>query len=487
MADSVRRKLKILFAASEAVPFAKTGGLGDVAGSLPRALKHAGAKVAVIMPKYGSIPSEYLEQMKHVADFYVPLSWRSVYCGIEKLSYRGLDFYFVDNEAYFKRDGIYGYYDDGERFAFFSKAICEAIAKVPELACDVLHCNDWQTAMAPVFLREFYNQLPVCQNVKTVFTVHNVKFQGQFSDKVLNDVLGLADVPAARDQLYCAPQAISYMKGALLYSDLITTVSPSYANELQMPFYGEGMDPIFRRRAGQLRGILNGIDTTEWNPKTDPMLQQNYSAQDLDGKAEDKRALQEELGLKQDPSRPLVAMVGRLTKQKGLDLVRDVLPGLVDGNTQVVVLGTGDAQYEDSFRYFENAYKGQVCSSIMYDEGRAHQIYAGADALLVPSRFEPCGLTQLIAMHYGTVPVVRETGGLKDTVEPYNKFSNQGNGFTFDRYESGLLYDAVNRAKTLYFTNRWCWDQMVLRDMEKDVTWERSAQQYRWLYLELTQ
>ena len=486
MADSASRKLKILFAASEVKPFSKSGGLGDVAGSLPRALKAAGAEVAVISPKYGTIPQEYADQMKHVADFYVPLSWRSVYCGVEKLTFQGLDFYFIDNEAYFKRDSLYGYFDDGERFAFFSKAICESISKVEELECDVLHCNDWQTAMATVFLREFYMQIPACAHVKTIFSVHNVLFQGQYSDKVLNDILGLADVPSARDQLYCGPQAINYMRGALLYSDLISTVSPTYANELQMPFYGEGMDGIFRRRAGSLSGILNGIDTQEWNPATDEFLPANYSAEDLTNKAECKRALQEEFGLRQDPERPLVCMVGRLTKQKGLDLVSAIASSLIDGNTQLVILGTGDAEYENAFRALENDHKGEVCAYIAYDEALSHQIYAGCDAFLVPSQFEPCGLTQLISMRYGSAPIVRETGGLKDTVEPYNMYENTGNGFTFDRYESGLLYDAINRAKTLFFEDREDWDKMVIRDMEKDVSWAKSAEQYRQLYLDLT-
>lgn len=485
MAEPVRRKLRILFAASEAVPFAKTGGLGDVAGSLPRALKHAGAKVAVILPKYGSIPGEYQEQMKHVSDFYVPLSWRSVYCGIEKLTYRGLDFYFIDNESYFKRDGLYGYFDDGERFAFFSKAICEAIVKVPELQCDVLHCNDWQTAMAPVFLREFYNQIDVCNNVKTIFTVHNVKFQGQYSDKVLNDVLGLADIPAARDQLYCAPQAINYMKGALLYSDMITTVSPSYANELQMPFYGEGMDGIFRRRAGQLRGILNGIDTTEWDPKTDPLIPQNYSVDDLSDKAECKRALQEELGLRQDPERPLVVMVGRLTKQKGLDLVRYSMNALMERGVQVAVLGTGDKDYEDSFKYFDWKYGDMMCARIAFDGPLSHRMYAGGDLFLMPSEFEPCGLSQMIAMRYGTLPVVRETGGLRDSVVAYNQFTGEGTGFRFANMNADEMASCLLNACEVFWTNHDAWHQLQTQAMHEDFSWKRAAGEYMDIYYDL--
>ena len=482
MADSTRRKLKILLAASEAVPFSKSGGLGDVVGSLPRALKHAGAKVAVITPKYGTIAQEYKDQMKHVCDFYVPLSWRSVYCGIEKLTYQGLDFYFIDNEAYFKRDGLYGYFDDGERFAFFSKAICESISKVPELQCDVLHCNDWQTAMAPVFLREFYNQIPECAHVKTIFTVHNVLFQGQYSDKVLNDILGLADVPAARDQLYCGPQAINYMRGALLYSDLITTVSPTYANELQMPFYGEGMDGIFRRRAGSLRGILNGIDTVEWNPATDAALPENYSADDMSGKAECKRALQEEFGLRQDPERPLVCMVGRLTKQKGLDLVRYSMNALMARGVQVAILGTGDKDYEDSFKYFDWKYGDMMSARIAFDGALSHRMYAGADLFLMPSEFEPCGLTQMISMRYGTLPVVRETGGLRDSVQPYNQFTGEGTGFSFANMNADEMAGCLLNACEVFWTNPEAWKKLQLQAMAEDFSWRRAADEYLDLY-----
>ncbi|MGI6754565.1 MAG: glycogen synthase GlgA [Atopobiaceae bacterium] len=485
MADNVRRKLKILFAASEAVPFAKTGGLGDVAGTLPRELKLAGAKVAVIMPKYETIPQEFVAQMTHISDFNVPLAWRNVYCGIEKLSYRGVDFYFVDNESYFKREGLYGYFDDGERFAFFSKAICEAIAQVPELQCDVLHCNDWQTALAPVFLREFYNQIPACQNVKTVFTVHNVKFQGQYNDKVLYDVLGLADVAAARDQLYCAPQAINYMKGALLYSDMITTVSPSYANELQMPFYGEGMDSIFRRRASQLRGILNGIDTDEWDPKKDELIAHHFEPAHMEGKAKSKSALQKELGLAEDPERPLVVMVGRLTKQKGLDLVRYAMNRIMERGVQVAVLGTGDKDYEDSFKYFDWKYSDMMCARITFDNALSHRMYAGGDLLLMPSEFEPCGLSQMIAMRYGTLPVVRETGGLRDSVRPYNRFTGEGTGFSFANMNADEMADCLLDACELFWTDQDAWKQLRQQAMEEDFSWTRAAGSYLDLYHEL--
>lgn len=477
-----RRKMRVLFAASEAVPFSKSGGLGDVAGSLPRALKHAGARVAVITPKYSTIPQEYKDQMRHVTDFYVPLAWNSHYCGIEKLTLQDLDFYFIDNESFFKRDSLYGYYDDGERFAFFAKAICEAISKVPELECDILHCNDWQTALCPVFLHEFYRGIPACDNVKTVFTVHNVKFQGQYSDKVLTDVLGLGDVPAARDQLYCDRSSINYMKGALCYSDWLTTVSPSYAYELQMPFYGEGLDSIFRRRSDQLTGILNGIDQTIWNPVTDPMIPVNYTAADRSGKAEDKRLLQEELGLAQDPDRPLCVSVGRLTDQKGLGLITYAMDELMQRGVQMVILGTGDKKYEDLFHYYDFKYGDKMCACIKFDNALSHRMYAAGDILLMPSEFEPCGLSQMIAMRYGTLPLVRETGGLRDSVEPYNKFTGEGTGFSFTNMNGDEFADTLLGACEIFWTNKDEWNKLQDQAMATDFSWRRAANDYMDIY-----
>jgi len=487
MADSVKKKLKVLFASAEVAPFSKSGGLGDISGMLPRALVHDGAQVAVITPKYGTIAQEYKEQMEHICDFYVPLSWRSVYCGIEKLKYNGLDIYFVDNEAYFKRDTLYGYFDDGERFAFFSKAICEAMLKVDELNVDILHCNDWHTAMAPVFLREFYMQAPQCQNVKTVFSVHNAMYQGQYSDKVLSDILGLAEVAAARDALYCAPQSINYMKGALIYSDYITTVSPSYAEELKMPFYGENMDSIFRRRAGSLVGILNGIDVERWDTETDPLLPANYGIADMSGKAECKRALQEELGLKQDPDVPLVCMACRLTKQNGLDLVRYSMKALMSRGIQVGILGTGDKDYEDSFKYFDWKYGDMMAARIEYDPDLAHRIFAGADIYLMPSEFEPCGQSQMIAQHYGTLPVVRETGGLRDAVEAYNQFTNEGTGFLFKNMSADDMAMCLLSAAEVYKNNKESWSQLQKNAMERDFSWDNAAASYIELFESLVQ
>ena len=480
--NAKRRKVRVLFASSESVLLEKMGVLGDVAGSLPRALKHAGAKAAVILPKYSSIPQEYRDRMKHVADFYVPLAWRNDYCGIEKLTLQGLDFYFVDNESYFKRDSLYGYFDDGERFAFFAKAVCEAIAKVPELECDVLHCNDWQTALCPVFLREFYREVPACNGVKCVFTVHNVKFQGQYGDKMLQDVLGLDNIPAARDQLRCDADSINFMKAALCYSDWLTTVSPSYAYELQMPFYGEGLDGIFRRRSNVLSGILNGIDQGIWNPATDAMIPTNFSPRDMSGKAECKRALQEELGLEQDPTRPLVVSIGRLTNQKGLGLVRYAMDGLMARGVQVAVLGTGDADQEEAFSYFARRYPGKMAARIAFDNALSHRMYAGGDLLLMPSEFEPCGLSQMIAMRYGTLPVVRETGGLRDSVQPYNKFTGEGTGFSFANMNADEMADTLLGACEIFWTNQDAWAQLQQQAMATDFSWRRAANDYMDIY-----
>lgn len=482
MTHATRRKLRVLLATSEAVPFAKTGGLGDVAGSLPQALIAEGAKCAVIMPKYATIPQEHRDRMEHLGEMYVPLAWRSVYCGVEHLVHDGVDFYFLDNEDYFKRDSLYGYFDDGERFAFFSKAICEAIELFPELQCDVVQCNDWQTALVPVFLREFYRESDACNNVKCVFTVHNVKFQGQFGDSLLDDVLGVGHIPAAADQLRCDDRSINFMKGALCYADLLTTVSPSYAVELQMPFFGEGLDYMFRRRASILSGILNGIDQGIWNPETDPLIAFHYGADSIDGKKEAKRVLQEECGLVQDGDAPLIVMIGRLTNQKGLGLVRYAMGRIMSEGAQMVVLGTGDADQEEAFRYFESCYPGQMCARITFDNALSHRMYAGGDILLMPSEFEPCGLSQMIAMRYGTLPVVRETGGLRDSVQPYNQFTGEGTGFSFANMNADEMADCLLGACWLYRDNKEAWRVLQRRGMTTDFSWDRAAVEYLELF-----
>lgn len=482
MADS-SKKMQIVFASAECAPFVKTGGLGDVAGSLPAALVRAGAEVIVMVPKYATIKDEYKAQMEHFADFYVSLGWRNEYCGLEKLEHDGVTYMFVDNERYFARDYPYGFFDDGERFAFFSKAITESLQHLPAgFECDILHCNDWQTALAPVFLREFYQGLPLYDRVKTVFSIHNVAFQGQFSDTVMEDILGVAHIPAAASQLRCDACSINYMLGALHYADAITTVSPTYAGEIQTPEFGEGLDGVLRERSYALQGILNGIDVAAFDPATDKRIAANYTVDDRSGKAVCKAKLQEELGLEVRDDRPLMVMVTRLTRQKGMDLVMYALDRILAGGVQVAVLGTGDRDYEDGLRYFQDKYPGTMAARIEFDPALSQRMYAAADMFLMPSKFEPCGLSQIIAMRYGTLPIVRETGGLKDTVIPYNEFTGEGTGFSFSNFNGDEMGDAVFRAARLFWDNRDAWNQLVTQAMSQDFSWTRSADKYLDLY-----
>lgn len=482
MADS-SKKMQIVFASAECAPFVKTGGLGDVAGSLPAALVRAGAEVIVMVPKYATIRDEYKAQMKHFSDFYVSLGWRNEYCGLEKLEHDGVTYMFIDNERYFARDYPYGFFDDGERFAFFSKAITESLQHLPAgFECDILHCNDWQTALAPVFLREFYQGLPLYDRVKTVFSIHNVAFQGQFSDTVMEDILGVAHIPAAASQLRCDACSINYMLGALRYADAITTVSPTYANEIQTPEFGEGLDGVLRERSYALQGILNGIDVAGFDPATDKRIAANYTVEDRSGKAVCKAKLQEELGLEVRDDRPLMVMVTRLTRQKGMDLVMYALDRILAGGVQVAVLGTGDRDYEDGLRYFQDKYPGTMAARIEFDPALSQRMYAAADMFLMPSKFEPCGLSQIIAMRYGTLPIVRETGGLKDTVQPYNEFTGEGTGFSFSNFNGDEMGDAVFRAARLFWDNRNAWNQLVTQAMSQDFSWTRSADKYLDLY-----
>lgn len=482
MADS-SKKMQIVFASAECAPFVKTGGLGDVAGSLPAALVRAGAEVIVMVPKYATIKDEYKAQMEHFSDFYVSLGWRNEYCGLEKLEHDGVTYMFIDNERYFARDYPYGFFDDGERFAFFSKAITESLQHLPEgFECDILHCNDWQTALAPVFLREFYQGLPLYDRVKTVFSIHNVAFQGQFSDTVMEDILGVAHIPAAATQLRCDACSINYMLGALHYADAITTVSPTYAGEIQTPEFGEGLDGVLRERSYALQGILNGIDVAAFDPATDKRIAANYTVEDRSGKAVCKAKLQEELGLEVRDDRPLMVMVTRLTRQKGMDLVMYALDRILSGGVQVAVLGTGDRDYEDGLRYFQDKYPGTMAARIEFDPALSQRMYAAADMFLMPSKFEPCGLSQIIAMRYGTLPIVRETGGLKDTVQPYNEFTGEGTGFSFTNFNGDEMGDAVFRAARLFWDNREAWNQLVTQAMSQDFSWTRSADKYLDLY-----
>lgn len=482
MADS-SKKMQIVFASAECAPFVKTGGLGDVAGSLPAALVRAGAEVIVMVPKYATIKDEYKAQMEHFSDFYVSLGWRNEYCGLEKLEHDGVTYMFIDNERYFARDYPYGFFDDGERFAFFSKAITESLQHLPAgFECDILHCNDWQTALAPVFLREFYQGLPLYDRVKTVFSIHNVAFQGQFSDTVMEDILGVAHIPAAASQLRCDACSINYMLGALRYADAITTVSPTYASEIQTPEFGEGLDGVLRERSYALQGILNGIDVAGFDPATDKRIAANYTVEDRSGKAVCKAKLQEELGLEVRDDRPLMVMVTRLTRQKGMDLVMYALDRILAGGVQVAVLGTGDRDYEDGLRYFQGKYPGTMAARIEFDPALSQRMYAAADMFLMPSKFEPCGLSQIIAMRYGTLPIVRETGGLKDTVIPYNEFTGEGTGFSFSNFNGDEMGDAVFRAARLFWDNRDAWNQLVTQAMSQDFSWTRSADKYLDLY-----
>lgn len=486
MTESPQQKLHVAFASAEAAPFVKTGGLGDVAGSLPQALKAAGAEVVVLVPKYDTIAQEYKDRMEHLCDFYVPLGWRNEYCGIERLNHLGVDYLFIDNERYFSRGYPYGFFDDGERFAFFSKAIVETLQYLPGVlngfTCDVLHCNDWHTAMAPVFLREFYQASPFYQNIKTVFSIHNIAFQGQYSAKVLNDILGLAHIPAAAFQLTCGPDAVNYMQGALNYTDAITTVSPTYAEEIKTSEFGEGLDGILRRRAPILQGIVNGIDTVGFDPATDQRIPAQFTASDRSGKAVCKARLQEELGLEVRDDRPLMVMVTRLTRQKGMDLVTYALDRILSSGVQVAVLGTGDTDYENALRYFEGKYPGTMGARIQFDPALSQRMYAGADLFLMPSLFEPCGLSQMIAMRYGTLPIVRETGGLKDTVAPYNQFTGEGTGFSFANFNGDEMADTVFRAARLFWDDRAAFNKLVDNAMAADFSWTRSADVYMAMY-----
>ena len=478
----------IAFIGSECYPFVKTGGLGDVMYALPKALVKQNCDVKVILPRYKCIPWKYQEKMIYRGSFQMDLceDGRSYYVGIMEYVWDGVVYDFIDNEEFFGYGNPYtNLIDDIPRYCYFGKAALAALNYM-NWTPDIIHCHDWQAALVPVYLRTMFVNTKLT-SAKTILTIHNLRFQGVYNIPTIRYWSGLPDYVFNKDALKTGYNDANMLKGGLTYANMITTVSHTYAGEIQTPYYGEDLDAHLRYHSGKLRGIVNGIDYDIWNTATDPRVYANYDLSNvLDKKKENKYRLQEELGLVEDDHKFVIGLISRLTDQKGLDLVNAILPQIMDEHTQVVVLGTGDDTYENSFRYYENAYKGNVCSNIMYDETRAHKIYAGADAFLVPSQFEPCGLTQLIAMHYGTVPIVRETGGLKDTVEPYNMYYNCGNGFTFDRYDAGLLLDAINRAKTLYFTNRWCWDEMVQRNMQKNFSWDNSAKQYKDLYLELT-
>ena len=478
----------VAFIGSECYPFVKTGGLGDVMSALPKSLAKLNIDVKVIIPRYKCIPQKFQEKMEYRGSFDMNLcsDGKQYYVGIMEYQEEGVVYDFIDNDEFFSWGNPYtNLIDDIPKFCYFAKAALAALNYL-NWTPDVVHCHDWQAALVPLYLRTCFQDTDVGRAI-SVLTIHNLKFQGIYDRKKIQYWSGLPDYVFNKDCMIQNWLDANMLKGGIAYSNKVTTVSNTYAWEIQTEEYGEGLAEHLRYHNNKILGIVNGIDTDIWNPATDKLLAADYDEKSaIKNKKINKKALQESLGLDVDEHKMVIGLISRLTNQKGLDLVNDVIPGIMDEHTQVVVLGTGDSQYEDTFRYYENKYKGNFCAYIAYNENVAHNIYAGCDALLVPSRFEPCGLTQLIAMRYGAVPIVRETGGLKDTVQPYNMFENTGNGFTFDRYESGLLYDAINRAKTLYFENRKSWDDMVIRDMNKDVSWEKSAKQYKDMYVGLT-
>ncbi len=474
---------RVLYASFEADPFGKTGGLGEVGGSLPQALQKAGADVRVILPKLPAMPAELAQKLEHAADFPLELAWRRQYCGVEHLTYRGLEYYFIDNEYYFKRGAFYGFDDDGERIAFFAKAVLAALPHLGGFWPQLLHCNDWHTALVPVLLREQFREQPGYAGIKTLFAVHNLKFQGKFDPFLLGDVLGLADNRAAREQLI-RDGALNYMLGGLCYADCLLTVSPAYAAEVCTPEFGEGLDDVFRRRAGVLHGVLNGIDTNVYAPASDPLLPRTFSADEPSGKAFCKAAAQREFGLRERPDLPLFGLISRLTEQKGLDLLLAILSGLLEQPLQVAVLGVGDAKYENAFRSFGEKY-ANFAVRFEFSDRLAHLLYAGGDALLMPSRFEPCGLAQMIAMRYGALPIVRETGGLKDSVLPYDQNTGAGTGFSFAGYDARELLAACQNALAVYHERPDVWRGLRRRAMTRDLSWDSSARRYVQIYRQI--
>lgn len=476
--------MKILFAASECVPFIKTGGLADVVGALAPVLARKGHDVRVMLPKYGTIPEEYRQQMRHVTDFYVKLGWRHQYCGIEALERQGVTFYFIDNEYYFKRSYIYGLGgDEYERFGYFCRAVLDSLPHL-DFQPDVIHAHDWQSGMIPALLRIQYDQAEFYHNIRTIYTIHNLQYQGVFSIEQVRDVLELPADVFTDDKLECFGCA-NYMKAGLVYADEITTVSPSYAEEIQTAYYGERLDGLLRARRESLSGVLNGIDIQEYNPADDPMIPAHYTAQDLSGRAQCKAALQQQLGLTVDPSVPIIGMVGRLSSQKGLDLVDHVIGQIMEENVQLVVLGMGESRYVNLFSWAEQQYAGRVAARFQMDHQLAHRIYAGADMFLMPSQFEPCGLSQMIALRYGCVPIVRETGGLRDTVLSYNHYSNAGNGFTFFNYNAHDMLFTIRRALRYYRERPQVWSELQQRGMNGDYSWNASAETYLSLYMSI--
>ena len=471
--------MKVLFAASEAHPFIKTGGLGDVMGALPKSLIKLGVDVRVVIPKYKNIKDEFKQKLQFIKWFTVPVGWRNQYCGVFQYKYKDVVYYFIDNEYYFNRDGLYGYFDDGERFAFFNRAVLEFIKQI-DWQPDLINCNDWQTGMVPVLLNLEYKKDLFYSKIKTVFSIHNLLFKGSFSPKVLPELFGYDYMPLVNGSVEL-DGSVSFLKGGLNYCDQITTVSNTYAEEIKTPQYGEGLDGFLRSKSYYLMGIVNGIDYEEFNPQDDKFIFKNFSINSLGNKLENKLALQRELGLPQKKDTPMIGLISRLTHQKGCDLIVNMIDRLLQRDIQIVILGTGDYWYEETFKNLQYRYPDKVSANIKFDNALAHKIYAATDMFLMPSLFEPCGLGQLIALRYGSIPIVRETGGLKDTISPYNKYNGVGNGFGFKNFNSNELMQIIEYALTIY-NDKNAWNNIIRQAMNSDNSWEKSAMQYKWLY-----
>jgi starch synthase len=472
--------MKVLFVASEAYPFIKTGGLGDVAFALPKALRKLGIDARVIIPKYSNIPLNYKNIMETVDSFNVTVGWRKQYCGLQYLTYDDVPYYFVDNEDYFKRSEIYGYYDDGERFSYFSKAVLESIKHMEDFVPDIIHCNDWQCGILPLLLKDHYSEDELYADIKTIFTIHNLQYQGIFSKDVLGELLNL-DYKYFSDDALKFYDSISFMKGGIVFADAVTTVSETYSKEIQTPFYGESLDGLLSSKTDDLYGIVNGIDYGLYDPKVDKKISFNYDVNSREQKVKNKLDLQEKLCFTVNSEIPMIGIVTRLVKQKGLDLIVNKLQELLSLPIQIVLLGNGDSYYEDIFQYYASIYPSRISTNIVFDERLAQQIYAASDMFLMPSLFEPCGIGQLIALKYGSIPIVRETGGLKDTIIPYNKYNGNGNGFSFKNYSSDELLATINKAIDLY-NDKDAFDKLVQSAMLSNNSWENSAKNYMDLY-----
>lgn len=471
--------MKVLFAASEAHPFIKTGGLGDVMGALPQSLTELGVEARVVIPKYKNIKDELKQNLQFIKWFTVPVGWRNQYCGVFQYKYKDVVYYFIDNEYYFNRDGLYGYYDDGERFAFFNRAVLEFIKEI-DWKPDIINCNDWQTGMVPVLLNLEYKNNEFYSNMKTVFSIHNLLFKGSFVPNVLPELFGYDYMPLTNGSVELNG-SVSFLKGGINYSDQITTVSNTYAEEIKTQQYGEGLDGLLRCKSDFLKGIVNGIDYEEFDPEKDNLIFKNFTWDSISDKVENKLSLQKELGLPQRAETPMIGLISRLTHQKGCDLIVSIIDRLLQKDIQFIVLGTGDYWYEETFKNLQYRYPDKVSANIKFDNSLAHKIYAATDMFLMPSLFEPCGLGQLIALRYGSIPIVRETGGLKDTISPYNKYTGIGNGFGFKNFNSNELMQIIEYALTIY-DDKDAWNNIIRQAMDSDNSWEKSAMQYKLLY-----